>query len=482
MGGAGAEVRGPFEPLDALGQADLPPLEVPFWKLTGPGAVLVGLSIGAGEIVVWPRLVAQHGHTLIWAAVLGVFLQLWINFEVGRWTIATGETIYTGFRRVWVGFAPLFILFTILGWLAPGWGRTSGLALKALLVGPHGWGSDTAWTVITFAGVAAALFGPKLVYQSVERVIELLVLIVTIGLLALAFAAGTAEHWRQLGDGLLSVGRVPAGVDVKALFIAVVFAGAGGTANLFYSFYLRDKKIGMGARMPSLQNPLRGRTETVPATGWTYPDTPDNAARFEAWFGFVKADQTLFFFGLNSLTILLFIFGALAVLRPAGIVPEPGTLIYDEAAVLARLWGGFGRTLFLLVGVATLFSTQLTLVDGVSRSIADIIYTNFRGARRRELSWWYLLTAAAWIVVGCWITYLMERRHVTELGFLFNAAYMGGFAMAVYVPLTLYLNLRMLPRSARPGPLNVAMMTVASLVYVGFAVACLVWELARRLG
>ena len=109
-----------------------------------------------------------------------------------------------------------------------------------------------------------------------------------------------------------------------------------------------------------------------------------------------------------------------------------------------------GATIFLLVGVATLFGTQLALVDGVSRSISDIIYTNFRGAQKRDLSWWYLLIAGIWIVGGCVITFVMEQLNVSELGFLFNAAYMGGFAMAIYVPLTLYMNYRFLPDFAKP--------------------------------
>ena len=57
---------------------------------------------------------------MVWAAVLGVFLQLWINFEVGRWTVATGETVYTGYARVWRGFSLVFILLTLLGWLGTG--------------------------------------------------------------------------------------------------------------------------------------------------------------------------------------------------------------------------------------------------------------------------------------------------------------------------------------------------------------------------
>ena len=462
--------------VDDFKTAVFPERKLGFWKMAGPGAILVGLSIGAGEIIVWPLVVAEYGASMIWAAVLGVFLQMWINFEVGRWTIATGETVYTGFARVWRGFAPLFILITLFSWIAPGWGRASGLALKALLVGPAGFGSDTFWTVITFAGVALILFGPKLIYNSMEKAIELMVAIVTIGLIIVAFAVGTAETWVDLGKGLVNVGYKDPGMSVKALFIAIVFAGAGGTANLFYTFYLRDKHIGMGALIPMMQNPLRGRSETIPSTGFRYEETEENVARFRAWWDYIKKDQMVFFWGLNTITMMLFIFGSLAVLHPQGIIPASGSLIWDEAAILGEVWGDAGRVIFLLVGLATLFGTQLALVDGVGRSIADIVYTNFKGAQKRDLSWWYLLVVGVWIVAGCVITFVMEQYGVTTLGFLFNAAYIGGFAMAIYVPLMLYINYRYLPKSARPGKSCTVMMSIASLVYAAFAIACLLWE------
>lgn len=456
--------------------ADLPDRTLRFWQMAGPGAVLVGLSIGAGEIIVWPRIVAEYGASMVWAAVVGVFLQLWINFEVGRWTVATGESIYTGYARAWRGFAALFILFNILGWLAPGWGRASGLALKALLVGPTGFGSDAFWTTITFGLVALLLFGPKVIYQSVEKTVELLVVTVTVGLILVAIAVGTGDTWVELLRGVVHIGYKNPNMTVKAFFIALVFAGAGGTANLFYTFYLRDKRIGMGARVPELLNPLRGRVEKIPSTGFRFPDSGENVSRFRAWFDYVKKDQMLFFFGLNSFTILLFIFGSLAVLHPDKILPEQGSLIWDEATILGTVWGQPGRILFLLVGVATLFSTQLALVDGVSRSISDILYVNLPAAQKRDLSWWYLLVASLWMVAGCVLTYFMEARGISELGFLFNAGYMGGFAMAVYVPLTLYINYRFLPRPARPGPVCTAAMAVAAAVYGGFAICSIVWE------
>ena len=468
-----------FEPIGDFTVEDLPQKRFPFWKIAGPGAVLVGLSIGAGEIVIWPRIVAEFGASMVWAAVAGVFLQLWVNFEIGRWTIATGETVFTGYARLWTGFAPLFILFTVLGYIAPGWARASGLALKALLVGPGGYGSDTFWTVLTFAAVAAILFGPKIIYNSVEKSLEVLVAIVTVGLIVVAAVVTNPSTWTDLAGGVLNVGYIDPGITLKALFSALVFAGAGGMGNLFYTFYLRDKNIGMGGRLPELRNPLRGRMETIPAAGYQFPETSENIRRFKEWWSYVKTDQTLFFWFLNSFTMLLFIVGALAVLHPRGIVPSEGTLIWDEAEVLAQVWGGTGRAIFLIVGVATLFGTQLAVVDGVARSISDIVYTSFRGAKKRDLSWWYLVVAGTWIFSGCAITYVMEQRGISELGFIMNSAYMGGFAMAVYVPLTLYLNHRLLPRAARPGALCTVMMILASAVYVGFAVGCIYWEIVN---
>ncbi len=484
-----------FHPLDDFAPADLPEKTKPNWKLMGPGAILVGLAIGAGEIIIWPRIVAEYGASMVWAAVLGVFLQMWINLEVGRWTIATGETVFTGFCRVWRGFAHVFILLTLFSWIAPGWGQASGLAVKALLTNDPYWhmepganggyvaidflGTKTFWTMVTFVGVTLVLFGPKLVYKSVERTIEALIIVVVVGLVVVAIAVGTAEAWTELGRGVVNVGYREPGMTVKALFIALVFAGAGGTANLFYTFYLRDKHIGMGARVPAMQNPLRGRAEKIPATGFRFGDTDENRRRFTAWWQFVKLDQIFFYWLLNTFTILLFIFGALAVLHPK--VLGKDTLIWDQVQILGEVWGRPGQIIFLLVGVATLFSTQLALIDGVGRSLADIVYTNFTGARKRDISWWYLVIVGCWIVFGCALTGVMEYWGVTNLGFLFNAAYIGGFAMAIYVPLMLYINLRYLPKSARPGAVCTTMMIVATLVYGGFAICCVYWELASRL-
>jgi len=301
--------------------ADLPARTRPFWRMTGPGAVLVGLSIGAGEIVIWPLIAAEYGPSMLWAAALGVFLQLWVNIEIGRWAVATGESAFTGFSRMWIAFGPLFILMIVAQYLLPAWARSAGLAVKALLLGPDHPSPVSLWTAVTFIGVAVVLFGGRRVYASIERLIMLLVTFITLGLVFIAFRVGTVDILREMVAGVFNFGHIEPGFPVRSLFGALVFAGAGGASNLFYAYYLRDKQIGMGARVPVLTNPFRGRSEATDSTGFVFPPTPENLARFRDWHRFVKLDQTLYFWLLNTVTMFLFIFGALVVLHDQG--PRP---------------------------------------------------------------------------------------------------------------------------------------------------------------
>ena len=85
------------------------------------------------------------------------------------------------------------------------------------------------------------------------------------------------------------------------------------------------------------------------------------------------------------------------------------------------------------------------------------------------------------MVLGCFLTFIMEKVGVTDLGFIFNAANVGGFTMAIYVPLILYMNLKYLPKSVKPGVTAITMMCIASAVYIGFAISSIIWEITTRL-
>jgi hypothetical protein len=458
-------------PIEPLRTADMPERDKSFWRMTGPGAVMVGLAIGSGELILWPWITAKFGTEMMWAAALGVFLQLWINIEIGRWAIATGEGSFTGFARVsrfWVYF---FLTILFAGVFLPGWGVAAGTSLKILLFGVDGPGPDWLWTAVIFLFALAILFGPKRIYASVERSVGLMVVVIVVGMLVVGFSVGTWSDVVDMAKGITNVGHIRLDDDFTfhRFFGAFVFAGIGGLGNLFYAYYLRDKGIGMGARIPALVNPLREAELGGGESGFLFPDDAANRARFADWFRFVKRDQVLYFWLGNTFTMFLFMFGALVVLFPRGIVPDESQLVWDLALILEGSMGTGGRYLFLVIGISALFSSLLAGVDGGVRLWVDLLHTNFAFARRYAANRLYLGLALGLSSLGVLATWFFSVFEVGVLDFFFISATLGGFAMAAYVPMILYVNLTVLPKGARPKAINIAMVGFAAVVYNGFA-------------
>ena len=84
------------------------PDPVPLRRMLGPSVILVGLSIGSGEFILWPRLTAEWGFVLFWACWVGLTLQFFLNMEIERFTLATGESAVLGFVRLSRFWAPVF--------------------------------------------------------------------------------------------------------------------------------------------------------------------------------------------------------------------------------------------------------------------------------------------------------------------------------------------------------------------------------------
>src|SRR3972149_7024779 len=99
--------------LSPLSIKDLPP-PLPLKKLIGPSFILLGLGLGSGELILWPYLSSNFGLGIIWAAVIGITLQFFINMEIERYTLVTGESIFVGFTRKFGKFAPFWFIFTTL--------------------------------------------------------------------------------------------------------------------------------------------------------------------------------------------------------------------------------------------------------------------------------------------------------------------------------------------------------------------------------
>ena len=473
-------------PVEPLRPGDLPDMEKSFWRLMGPGAVMVGLAVGSGELVLWPWITARFGAVMAWAPLLAVFLQVWINLEIGRWTIATGESALGGLARASVKIMYLFMGFLLVLTTLPGWQRLVAATVRFLIFGSDGpweegsiWGTDWLWYLPVTIVIWVLLLGPKRIYDGLEKIVGILVLVIVVGLIVVAVKIGTMQHVKDMASGVVSVPPViELAEDFPFLrfFGALVFAGAGGFGNLFYAYYLRDKGIGMGKRFPMLAVDIRGKQERANETGYCFPDTPENKKRFRDWFGFVKYDTWLVF-GLTSVvTLFLFMFAALVALYPQEQGFARDNLIWSLSDILGRAMGGFGSYLFLVIALAALFSTVLANVDGGIRMWTDLIHRGFPSTKKRWSpgSMYVPLMLGLWTIGFTSFCYF-EMSGVSVLDFFFINAAINGVAMAIYIPAILYLNLRYLPKSARPGVVNIFFVGCGTSVYTAFAVY-LIWD------
>ena len=68
--------------------------------MIGPSIMLAGLALGSGEFVLWPYITYKSQFVFFWACLLGVTTQYFINMEITRWSLATGESAVSGFARL----------------------------------------------------------------------------------------------------------------------------------------------------------------------------------------------------------------------------------------------------------------------------------------------------------------------------------------------------------------------------------------------
>jgi hypothetical protein len=245
----------------------------------------VGAGISSGEYVIWPFITSQIGLVFAWAAVVGVLTQYFLNMEIERYTLATGETAITGFVRMWRWWGLVMVFCAILPNLWPGWATSSITALSFALGLGEGWIVPLTIALLIFIGVT--LTSSPVVYRTVEKIEFFKVGAVILFLVIAIVFAIEAAAWGDLATSVARAELLPVTdvVSAEVLLGALAFAGAGGTNNLVQSNWIRDKGLGMGAYAPKIVSPLTGEEEADPAgNAYVFPTTDENLARWKQWW------------------------------------------------------------------------------------------------------------------------------------------------------------------------------------------------------
>lgn len=206
--------------------------------LLGPGLVMGGAAIGGGEWLTGPRISAVYGGSLLWLATLSILGQVFYNLEISRYTLYTGEPIFTGKFRLLPG--PRFWLFAYLvldfGSVFPYLAANTATPIAAMILRrlPDPTRADASLVVfgqpigdgallsalqyVVFLGILVPLLVGGKVYNSLKAVMSFKIIVVLGFLSFLAVVYSKPSTWVEITTGFFKVGTVPirAGEDRNA--------------------------------------------------------------------------------------------------------------------------------------------------------------------------------------------------------------------------------------------------------------------------
>lgn len=468
---------------DAVKNGNLPPMPyrdmpepLPLRKILGPSVILAGLGVGSGEYIIWPFITSVVGPWFLWAAVLSVTVQYFLNMEIERYTLATGETAIAGFVRFWKPWGVLFCLFTVLPNMWPGW-ATSGITVFTFLIG----GGNVAYiTVGVLVALGAALTISPVVYQTLEKA-QFFKVGLTIVFLAVAIVAAIgASAWADVPQAITNFGRLPDQnlIPVSLMLSAMVFAGAGGVNNLAQSNWIRDKGFGMGVYIPKIVSPITGEETAAPATGVMVRQDAANLQRFAVWWKRANTEQFWSFWFICIFSIVVFSTLAYSTVFGQRVSDQANlAFIYAEGLALKDRVGPWFGTFFWIFGSISMVLVAMGVLDYVSRIVADIVKTVYLPTSQRWTeSRLYFLVVWSTVVAG---SIILLSGFNQPLVLLVMSACLNGGVMFIYSILLIQLNRRALPPALRVRGFRLGTLVFATAFYGFFAGWLAIIEIQR---
>ena len=419
------------------------PEAAPLRKIIGPSVILVGVGISSGEYILYPYIASQVGLVFLWAAIVGLLTQYFINMEIERYTLATGETAITGFQRLWRPLGLVMVVGAILPNMWPGW-AISGATITTFLFGG---GDPTVIAIGVMILIGIALSASPVVYQTIEKLEFGKVAAVLVFVVVALTTAISATAFSDASQIVTSFGTFPAEIELAVLMGALAYAGAGGTNNLVQSNWIRDKGFGMGQYAPRVVSPLTGEEEAAPSgKGYVFPADEENMARWRLWWKRANVEQFVSFFCIGAISITVFSLLAYSTVfgRDLGEAASDNFgFIEVEGQVLKEQVGTWFGTFFWLIGAISLFGAALGITDYVGRLVADVLRVGYlRESARWTESKLYFVVIWGMLAFGC-ATLLSGFDQPLVLVTL--SAALSGVVMFIYSGLLMIINRRFLP-------------------------------------
>lgn len=415
--------------LDPADVATPPATLAAILRRIGPGMILCASIVGSGELIATTALGAQVGYAALWVILLSCFIKPVVQAEMGRYTIATGETGLAAFDHLpgprwrvnWIVWAWAVMVSITLFQVGAMYAGVSQVMHQLLSFIPL-----NLWVVIFVGITLLLLLGGG--YERIERLATIKVALFTMLTVLCALLLMRMPQyfsWRQVVDGLKF--RMPEGGLTRAVGVFGI-TGVGATEFFMYPYWCVEKGYARFA----------GRSDGSPA--WR--------ARALGWVRVMQVDIFASMAIYTLATVAFYLLGA-GILHGMGLRPAAEAMISVLSNMYTQTLGGWALWVFYAGAVATLYGTVFAATAAHSRLYADMV--RLMGFYRAEdyaarLRWrrrfvWMLAVVPA-------VLFWVFREPV-------GMVFVGGLAQFLMMPViaaaTLYLRHRRLPPEVAPS-------------------------------
>lgn len=298
-------------------------------KNIGPGIVVAATGAGTADLITSLVIGTQFGMTFVWAIIVGSILKYFLNEGVGRWYLATGQTILDGWHQLGKWATGYFGVYSIIWGFVYGAAAasTSGMAMHAMFPIMPVW----AWAIIhSIVGFILIWIGRYLLFEKVMTFLIAIMFITIIGTAAL-FLPSFGEFTFGLAP------RIPSGSFFLMLGLV---GGVGGTITMAsYGYWLSEK-------------------------GWSG----------KAWISAMRTDVKIAYLLTGLFTLAGLIIGA-QFLAGSGVSIRDDEGLVKLADMLGAEFGTPMRWMFLVAFWSAAYSSLLGVWNGVPYLFADFVKT-----------------------------------------------------------------------------------------------------------
>ena len=322
-------------------------------RMIGPGLILAASIIGSGELIATTTLGAEVGYIALWVVLLSCLIKPIVQAELGRYTIASGETGLEGFN-----FIPGIRLFKV-NWIV--WAWAIMVLLTQLQVGAMYGGVSqvmnlifpvvpvNVWVMVFLAITLALLLGGG--YNRIEILAMVKVgLFTMLTILAAVLLIKMPQYfsWRNVLQGITF--KLP-GNGITTAVAVFGITGVGTTELFMYPYWCVEKGY---ARFVGKRD-----------------ESPQWQERASGWIRIMHIDIIISMTVYTIATVAFYLLGA-GILHGMGLVPSAKDMISVLSNIYTQTLGPWAVWLFYIGAIATLYGTIFAATAAHSRLFADM--------------------------------------------------------------------------------------------------------------